>query len=317
MAVYTPVSQDELAAFLALYDIGSLTRFEGIEQGVSNTNYHVFTDLGRFILTLFEPYRAKEEDIPFYVQYAITLDEYGVPCPHTIHQKDGTVLGGLCGRPAAIYSFLQGDGGSTGMLTPDLCRKAGVVLARMHRAAEEGIDEMVPNHFGHGRWTLWLTQMGLQMDEIEAGLHDLAQEELMWQGRHAHADLPRGAIHADYFPDNVFFDKGEITGVIDFHFVCEDSFVYDLGIAVNAWCFDAGNQFDEDRMDAFMRGYNSVRPLIAEEIEAFPAMLRAGALRFLLSRAEEKLRWREGDFVKPHDPLVYAARLRHFQEYEI
>jgi homoserine kinase type II len=317
MAVYTPVSEEDLRAFLAHYDIGDLVRFEGIEQGVSNTNYHLFTDRGRYILTLFEPHRVHEEDIPAYVEYAIALEKNGVPCPQTLVQKNGKTLERLSNRPTVIYSFLQGEGGTVAMLNPDLCEKAGAVLAKMHKAAEQSIEKTVLNHFGIARWTLWVTQMGYDMDQILPGLHDMAQHELFWFNQRNFSDLPRGAIHADYFPDNVFFSNNAVAGVIDFHFVCDDLFVYDLGIAINAWSFDEKNEFRKDRMDAFMKGYESVRPLSLQERDALPAMLRAGALRFLLSRAEEKLRWREGDFMTPHDPLVYVHRLRHFQEYTV
>lgn len=312
MAVYTDVSQDDLISFLSFYDIGSLIRFEGIEQGVSNTNYHVFTDQDRYILTLFEPHRVYADDIPYYVDYAVTLNHQGVAVPRTLPQKDGKVLGVLCDRPAALYSFLEGVGGHAAMLNEDICEKAGQTLAQMHLAGEK-ISKTAKNHFGLERFKTWVSQMDRATDTIRPGMYDLVKGELEYIRTHYPANLPAGAIHADFFPDNVFFKDGMVTGVIDFHFVCYDLFAYDLAIAINAWCFDLENNFDEKRMGAMMRGYNSIRTLSQAEHDALPVLVRAGALRFLLSRLEEKLAWTPDRLMKPHDPLVFEKRLRHFQ----
>lgn len=312
MAVYTQVSEDELKAFLSDFDIGGLVSYEGIEQGVSNTNYFVTTDQGRFVLTLFEPHRVHEHDIPFFMNYSITLEQAGVPCPRTILHKDGSAYARLCKRPAALFSVLEGDGASVSMLSPALCEKAGAMLAKMHLAAES-ITAIAPNHFSLPRWRGWVSEMGLDMDTIKGGLYDLTRQEMSWIEK-KWPDLPLGTIHADYFPDNVFFKDGNVTGVIDFHFVCSDSYAYDLAIALNAWSFDTNNTYRPDRKDAMMRGYSAIRPLSQAEKNALPILVRAAALRFLLSRIEEKLKWKPGDFMKPHDPLVFEKRLRHFQK---
>lgn len=312
MAVYTQISEDDLKNLLLSYDIGNLVRFEGIEQGVSNTNYHVFTDEGRYILTLFEPHRVHADDIPHFVNYAVVLEQNGVPAPATMPRKDGAFISELYARPAAIYSFLQGEGGHAGMITPAICEKAGEVLAKMHKAAEH-ITDTAKNHFGQERWQEWLSSIGADMNEIDPALHDLTKDELLWIMDVLPSDLPSGAIHADYFPDNVFFKDGDVTGVIDFHFVCHDSFAYDLAIAVNAWCFDQDNEFSMDRMQAMMLGYNRIRPLSQAERAALPVLLRAASLRFLLSRIEEKLAWTADKMMVPHDPMVFEKRLRHFQ----
>ncbi len=313
MAVYTQVSAEDLRLFLSSYDIGTLISHEGIAAGVSNTNYFVTTDRARFVLTLFEPHRVHESEIPYFLNYAIVLEQSGVPCPKTMTRKDGSSLAHLCGRPAAIFSVLDGEGGTVSMLNPAYCEKAGEVLAKMHLAAAK-ITEKAPNQFGLSRWKTWMRDIGAKMDDIRPGMHDFTKDELRFVETHWPGHLPAGAIHADYFPDNVFFKGGEITGVIDFHFVCTDLFAYDLAIAVNAWSFDAGNHFHQDRMDAMLRGYDSVRPLTKAEKEAMPVLLRAAALRFLLSRIEEKLKWKPDDFMTPHDPMVFEKRLRHFQE---
>lgn len=314
VAVYTPVPPEELKAFLSLYDIESLVSYEGIEQGVSNTNYHVFTMNDRFILTLFEPHRVHEEDIEGFMNYTIVLEKAGVPCPKTLVQKNGSVAGRLMGRPAALFSFLQGDGGNASMLTPSLCEKAGAVLAAMHKAAP-GVAGIGPNHFGLERWRAWVEDLSPAMHNIAPGLNEWTKAEYDWVADRWPRALPAGAIHADYFPDNVFFKDGEVSGVIDFHFVCRDFLAYDLAIAINAWTFDARNDFQDERMDAMMRGYQSVRPLSQAEKDSLPVLLRGAGLRFLLSRIEEKLAWTPGCFMVPHDPMVFEKRLRHFQSF--
>lgn len=316
MAVYTPVTEIELKDFLSAYDLGALRAFDGIEAGVSNTNYFVTTDAGRYVLTLFEPHRVKAEDIPFFIHYSSTLEQAGVPCPKTLLRRDGKSISLLCNRPAALFSVLDGAGSTAGTLTPSMCEQAGAVLAKMHLAAGN-IHEVAINHFGLNRWKLWVGDLDASMDRIAPGLHDFARTELGWVSMRWPSKLPSGAIHADYFPDNVFFKDGNVSGVIDFHFVCTDLFAYDLAIALNAWSFDQDNVFQSARFAGMMRGYNSVRPLGAEEQNALPVLLRAAALRFLLSRIEEKLNWNPGDFMVPHDPMVFESRLRHFQSEKI
>lgn len=316
MAVYTPVTEIELKDFLSAYDLGGLRAFDGIEAGVSNTNYFVTTDAGRYVLTLFEPHRVRPEDIPYFIHYSSTLEQAGVPCPKTLLRRDGKSVSSLCGRPAAFFSVLEGDGATTASLTPDACEKAGAVLAKMHLAAGN-IHETALNHFGMNRWTLWVGDLGASMDRIAPGLYDFARTELDWVSSRWPSNLPSGTIHADYFPDNVFFKDENVSGVIDFHFVCTDLFAYDLAIAINAWCFDKDNKFQPSRFSAIMRGYNSVRQLSQAELDALPVLLRAASLRFLLSRIEEKLNWTPGDFMVPHDPMVFESRLRHFQSEKI
>ncbi len=312
MAVYTKVSAEDLSSFLTSYNIGTLVSHEGIEAGVSNTNYFVDTTTGRYVLTLFEPHRVHAEEIPFFMNYTICLEDHGVPCPKTLVRKDGSTSATLNDRPAALFSLLHGEGATVSTLTPAMCESAGEVLARMHMAAQY-YKATSPNHFGPRRWQDWLTMIGPDMNRIADGLYKFAADEYDYVGSHWPKDLPAGAIHADYFPDNVFFDGDEVTGVIDFHFVCTDIFAYDLAIAVNAWSFDENNEFRKDRMDALMRGYQSMRPLSPDEQRSMAVLLRAAALRFLLSRIEEKLKWKPDDFMKPHDPMVFEKRLRHFQ----
>ena len=312
MAVFTPLDTDDILTHLTQYDLGALVSFDGIEAGVSNTNYFVETTKNRYVLTLFEPHRVRAEDIPAYVEYSTVLEQNGVPCPKTIRTKSGASIVTLKNRPSAFFSVLHGVCGSVGMLTPYLCARGGETLAKMHRAAMH-IKTKTPNHFGITKWNKWVDGIGSSMNAIEDGLFDTVRTEMDFINQNWPKDLPRGQIHGDYFADNVFFENSNVTGVIDFHFVCDDFFAYDLAIAINAWSFDSQNVFQPERMDSMLTGYESIRPLTAGERERFPALLRAASLRFLLSRIEEKLKWKAGDFMVPHDPLVFEKRLQHFR----
>lgn len=201
-------------------------------------------------------------------------------------------------------------------MSANKCRAAGETLGKMHLAVKDFKDEML-NHFGMSRWERWLALLGPKMDSVEPGLLDLVTSELAVIKAGWPKKLPEGSIHADYFPDNVFFDGDRVTGVIDFHFVCTDTFAYELAIAANAWSFDSNNEFVLERLQSLLTGYQSVRPLSKEESMALPILLRAAALRFLLSRFEEKLKWKQGDFMIPHDPLVFAKRLKHWSQVEM
>lgn len=316
MAVYTQVSPEELSAFLNDYNIGTYISHEGIEAGVSNTNYFVKTSKGRYVLTLFEPHRVIVDDIPFFLNYAVELDKNGVPCPETLQRKDGNYYATLNNRPAAIFTVLmEGAGCYPQMITDELCEEAGTVLAQMHLAVH-AFTHTSPNRFGMHRWQTWLAEMGDRMNHIDEGLYKFAADEYTFIASHWPKNLPTGAIHADYFPDNVFAKDGEVTGVFDFHFVCTDYFAYDLAIALSTWAFDENNDFRPECFNAFIKGYYSMRPMTHEEKLSLPVLLRAACLRFLLSRCEEKLRYKQGDLIKPHDPMVYKKRLRHYQQFQ-
>ncbi len=316
MAVYTPVTDEQMREFQMSYDVGNLVGLRGIEAGVSNTNYHVKTTTGDFILTLYEPHRVRPEDVAFFIDYAGWLERGGVPSPHTQPLKNGDRIGHLNARPATLVSFLAGEGQTAAGVNADKCRRAGETLAKMHLAVQR-MKTICPNQFSMPRWRGWVEQIGETMNSISPGLFALTMTELSHIAAHWPQGLAQGTIHADYFPDNVFFSGDDVSGVIDFHFACTDFYAYDLAIALNAWAFDANNNFVLDRYDALLEGYGSLRPLDELEAGALPLLLRAAALRFLLSRIEEKLKWREGDFMVPHDPMVFAHRLSHFQSQDL
>ncbi len=312
MAVYTAVSAPALREFLSLYELGNLVSHEGIAAGVSNTNYFVDTDKGRYVLTLFEPHRVSDDDIGFFSAYTDLLFQSGLPVPEVIRSKNGALINRLCDRPACFYSFLEGEGGHAGMITPDICAEAGQMLGMMHLAAAR-MDQVHPDPYGPDKWRRWIEAMADPIAATSPGLLAVCVETFNELADYPADGLTSGPIHGDFFPDNVFFKDGEACGVIDFHFASTGWFLYDLAIAVNAWCFNQANEFEPARYDAMMAAYKKIMPLPVEEYDVMPMMLRLAAMRFLLSRIEEKANWTADRLGQPHDPLVFLKRLEHFR----
>ncbi len=312
MAVYTSIDREQVIDFLENYDLGTLESFEGIEQGVSNTNYHLYTSTGHYILTLFEPWRVDPSHVPFFLSYATHLQESGIPSARSIKDSKGALAGILEDRPAVIVDFLEGRHLASSEITPALCAQVGAMAARMH-VAGGGFEQVSANSYGQDCWARWIETMNEGLIDISFGLYDAMKGELVELQNNWPENLPIGAIHADLFPDNVFFDGEQLSGVIDFHFACTDFFAYGLAIIVNAWCFDEDIVFVKERYEALLQGYEEERPLTNAEKAGFPVLLRAAALRFILSRCEETLSYKPGDKVVPHDPRAFIKRLEYFQ----
>lgn len=310
MAVYTHISEKELKSFLADYQIAELAGFEGITKGVENTNYLLRTVEGPYILTLFEK-RVKETDLPFFFAFKQHLVDRGFRCPAGIKRRDGKLFGQLCGRPAVLVSFLKGEEIAAEDLMPDHCAQMGRMLARLHLAAAD-FEESRPNTMGLSAWAAIAEETAEKADGIEEGLADLIETEIATQSANRKDDLPRGVIHADLFPDNVFFKDGELHGILDFYFACTDSFVYDLALTANAWGFLKGDK-RQPHFDALLAAYSAERPLNADERAAFPLMLRAAALRILVTRTQAWLAHSADDQVVPKDPREYSKILRTHQ----
>lgn len=306
MAVYTEVNDEELEAFIADYGVGELLSFKGIAEGVENTNYIVHTSTGPFILTLYEK-RVARDDLPFFLGLMQHLSQHGVPCPLPVANAQGEMLGELAGRAAALVTFLEGFW----MRRPkaDHCVQVGKALAQLHMAGRDFALRRA-NALGPSGWQPLFDRFRARADEIAPGLEHIIVDELQAVRAGWPADLPSGVIHADLFPDNVFFIHDELSGLIDFYFACNDYFAYDLAISLNAWCFEKDFQFNLTKSRALIRGYESVRPLNAAEKAALPMLARGAALRFLLTRAYDWLNTPAGAIVKPHDPLDYLRRLR-------
>lgn len=310
MAVYTEVTDDELALFLSRYDCGRLRSCKGIAEGVENTNYFVETDRGRFILTLYEK-RVAVADLPYFLDLKQHLARRGVSCPVPVRNRHGDALGELAGRRAALVTFL--DGVSVKSPKPDHCRQTGRALAELHLASAD-FGRHRKNALGPDGWPALFARFADRVDEITPGLRDLIASELTAHAAGWPAGLPEGVIHADLFPDNVFFLDGRLSGLIDFYFACNDALAYDVAVAINAWCFDATHTYVPERGRALLAGYESVRQLTTAECQAMPMLARGAALRFLLTRSYDWLNRPPGALVVPHDPRDYVSRLTFHRE---
>lgn len=309
MAVYTEVNDEDLAGFVAQYDIGGVLACKGIAEGVENTNYILRTEKGAYILTLYEK-RVNRTDLPFFMELMEHLSKSGVTCPTPIHRRDGKVLGELAGRPAAIISFLEG----VWIKRPNVehCGAVGRALAAMHNATIT-FPMSRPNALSLAGWQTLASQADGRADSVLQGLAATIAEEIAFHERHWPQGLPNGVIHADLFPDNVFFLKGRLSGLIDFYFACTDILAYDVAICLNAWCFEPDHAYNATKGRALLAGYRAVRPLSDAEMNAMPVLARGSALRFMLTRLVDWLNVPAGALVKPKDPLEYWKKLRFHQ----
>jgi homoserine kinase type II len=309
MAVYTQVSDEALRAFLGAYELGELLSFKGIAEGVENTNYLLATARGRFILTLYEK-RVSAADLPFFLGLMQHLSARGLATATPVARQDGALLGTLLGRPAAIISFL--DGVSVSRPTAGQCGAVGAALAHLHALAD-GFALHRPNALSLDGWRSLAAAAAERADSVAPGLQRIVEDELAFLQVGWPKALPHGIIHADLFPDNVFFLGSELSGLIDFYFACEDLLAYDLAICLNAWCFENDGAFNVTKGRALIGGYHAARPLSAAEIAALPVLARGAALRFLLTRLVDWLSVPEGALVRPKDPIEYLRKLRFHQ----
>ncbi len=309
MAVYTEIGDEELSAFLARYDVGALVSYKGIAEGVENTNYLVQTQSGRFILTLYEK-RVDPSDLPFFLGLMQHLAARGVSCPLPVADRFGQCLSQLAGRSAAMVTFL--DGFSIHRPRAHHCAAVGAALAQLHLAGGD-FGQSRANTLGEAAWRPLFERLAPQLNTIEPGLEDLVVNELAHLEAEWPRDLPTGVIHADLFPDNVFFLEDRLTGLIDFYFACHDALAYDLAICLNAWCFSPAHTFEPEKGRALLAGYERVRPLTMRERDGLPVLARGAAVRFLLTRAQDWLNRIDGALVAPHDPRDYIHRLRFHQ----
>jgi homoserine kinase type II len=303
MAVYTEVSDQELEAFLADFDIGAPVAFKGIAEGVENTNYVLTTERGQYMVTLYEK-RVDPRDLPFFLGLMDHLAERGINCPRPIHARDGKALRTLAGKPAAVTSFLQGMWPRR--MTVQHCGPVGEALAGFHAAGRDfpirrrnalSVDGWRPLFDGSRR-------------HIDQALDRELAAELDFFEANWPKELPSGVIHADMFNDNVFFLHDRLSGIIDFYFACNDFLAYDVAICVNAWCFEQDNAFNATKARALLQAYDRVRPLGADERDALPILARGSALRFMLTRLYDWVHTPADAMVKRKDPNEYLAKLR-------
>jgi homoserine kinase type II len=305
MAVYTDVSDEELEAFIASYDLGALTSFKGIAEGVENSNYLVHTEAGPFILTLYEK-RVRPEDLPYFLALMEHLAARGISCPLPVRDRENRILRELAGRPAVLISFLEGLWVRRPGITH--CAGLGEALAQFHVA---GLDFPMQreNDLSFSGWRDLFDAVRDQADSVIPGLKDVIASEIDYLGANWATGLPEGVIHADLFPDNVFFLDDKLSGLIDFYFACNDMLAYDIGVCLNAWCFEPDVSFNITKARVMLQAYERVRGLTHAELDAIPLLARGAALRFLLTRTYDLLNTDANALVKTKDPNEYVRKL--------
>jgi homoserine kinase type II len=283
--------------------------FKGIAEGVENSNFYLSTERGAFILTLYEK-RVHEDDLPFFLGLLAHLSAKGIPCSLPVRARDGRTWRTLNGRPAALMTFLSG----LSPKRPDAsqCAEVGAALARLHLAgADFGLRRA--NALALDGWKMLVKQCEAKANGVQMGLATLIASELGWLAQYWPAGLPQGVIHADLFPDNVFFMDGRLSGLIDFYFACNDALAYDVAVCLNAWCFEGDGAFNVTKGRALLSAYRAVRPFTGAEVAALPLLARGAAFRFLLTRLYDWINRDENALVKVKDPLEYATKLRFHQ----
>ena len=309
MAVYTDVMAEELAGFLAGYDVGELLAYKGIAEGVENSNFLVHTSRGYFILTLYER-RVAASDLPFFLALMEHLHARGITCPQPVKNRKGETLGRVAGRPAAIITFL--DGMWIRRPSAGHCAALGEALAKLHVAGLE-FGMRRANALSVAGWRPLYLSCRARANELHRDLElslaaELSHLEAAWP-----RELPQGVIHADLFPDNVFFLGNRLSGLIDFYFACTDFLAYDVAVCLNAWCFETDHSYNVTKGRSLLQAYARVRPLKPSEQEMLPLLARGAALRFLLTRLVDWFDVPAGALVRPKDPLEYYRKLRFHQ----
>ncbi len=305
VAVYTDIDEAELVALLDGYDLGAPVALTGVAQGVENSNFRLTTETGRYFLTVYER-RVREADLPYFLELTRHLAGRGFPCPTPVADRRGRLLARVRGKPAAIVTLATGA--SVRRPSVRQCRAAGEALAQLHLAAE-GFARTRHNDLGQAGWRAAFQPLRAAAEGLRAGLaseidDDLSVLSLSWPHR-----LPVGTIHADLFPDNVFFEGERVSAVFDFYFACSDILAYDLGVCLNSWCFEADGAFNVTAARAMTAGYEARRPLSPDERNCLPLLTRGAAMRFFLTRLHDWGATPAGALVKPKDPMEYAARL--------
>ena len=310
MAVYTHLSHEEINKFLEEYKIGHLLNFSEIAEGVENSNFLITTSIDKYILTLYEK-RVNPNDLPFFLNLLTHLSSAGLSCPLPVEGIDGNALRTLGGRPAAIVTFLEGTWPRHS--NTHHCKALGSAMAMMHEFGQTFKQTRI-NALSLPSWRPLLESCRLPEREIYINLFNELNQELNWLENNWPKNLPSGIIHADLFPDNVFFNQSDLSGIIDFYFACNDFLAYDIAVCKNAWCFDENEFFDLEKSRSILTAYNQTRALCEEEVLSLPVLIRGSAIRFLLTRLYDWLNHPEDALVKPKDPMSYLKKLRFHQQ---
>jgi homoserine kinase type II len=305
MAVYTDISDEDLARLLAGFGLSEPLAFKGIAEGIQNSNFLLETAQGRFILTIYER-DVRAEELPYFLGLLTWLADEGFPSARPVAGKDGGYLQSIDGKPVALVEFLPGL--SVRRPTVAHCREAGVGLAWLHQAGQ-GYGGRRANDLGQGAWAGLFAGHSADAKALKPGLAATIQADLAHLAAHWPTDLPNGIIHADFFPDNVFFREGRFAAAIDFYFACDDALAYDLAICLNAWCFESDGSFNVTAASAMIAGYESRRPLSDAERAALPILAHGAAMRFFLTRLADWGATPAGALVRPKDPMEYERKL--------
>ena len=310
MAVYTQISIDELNVFLSKYNIDNINEFSGIKGGTSNSNYLLTADNKKFILTIFEE-RTNQENLPFYFDLMNHLNAHDVKCPEVIKDKQGNFSNSIKQKHAVITSFLTGS--SLEKIKPIHCSNLGLTIAKMHNASEK-LNIKRENELGFDKLGIIIEKLKRYKKHIDEEKLKFIEDEFLFLSREINKDLPSGIIHADLFPDNIFFEENNLTGIIDFYFSCNDFYAYEIAICLNAWCFeDSNNEFNPTKAKYLLGSYNQERKFSNEEVEALPLLARASALRYLLTRLLDFYSHEDSELILKKDPNEYISKLRFHQ----
>ena len=310
MAVYTQISIDELNVFLSKYNIDNINEFSGIKGGTSNSNYLLTADNKKFILTIFEE-RTNQENLPFYFDLMNHLNAHDIKCPEVIKDKQGNFSNSIKQKHAVITSFLTGS--SLEKIKPIHCSNLGLTIAKMHNASEK-LNIKRENELGFDKLGIIIEKLKTYKKHIGDEKLKFIEDEFLFLSREISKDLPSGIIHADLFPDNIFFEENNLTGIIDFYFSCNDFYAYEIAICLNAWCFeDSNNEFNPTKAKYLLGSYNQERKFSNEEVEALPLLARASALRYLLTRLLDFYSHEDSDLILKKDPNEYISKLRFHQ----
>ena len=320
MAIYTKLSENVLKEFFSKYNLGKLVNYNGIQDGIENTNYFVQTDKGKFILTIYEK-RVEEQDLPFFMGLMRNLFDSNFPSPEPIINKNGNYITEIANKKAAVVSFLNGS--AKKILSPDNCNKVGIESAKLHMITKN-LKGKRENRLSVDSWKKIYKKIKKDCTKIHPNLTNIIEKNLQEIESSWPKNIPSGIIHADLFPDNIFFKGNKLTGIIDFYFSCHDFYAFEIAICLNAFCFEGKNEnlsFNVTKAKKFIDGYSSIRKLSEEEKKSLKILCQGAAMRFLLTRVFDFLNLTEGAIVKIKDPIEYLKRLefhnsvKNYQDY--
>ena len=320
MAVYTKISEDQLKKFFQKYSLGKLLEHKEIKEGIENTNYFIRTESGKFILTLYEK-RVDEKDLPFFIGLMKNLFDQNFPSPEPIINKNGNYISEILGKKAAVVSFV--DGNAKKNLSPENCYNVGINTAKMHLITNN-LNAKRENKLSINSWRKIYNKVKKDCSKIHSSLPSTIEKNLDIIEKNWPKNIPSGIIHADLFPDNIFFKENKLSGIIDFYFSCNDFYAFEIAICLNALCFEGKNEnlsFNVTKAKKFIDGYSSIRKLNEEEKKSLKVLCQGAAMRFLLTRVFDYLNLIEGAVVKIKDPVEYLKRLefhnsvKNYQDY--